>query len=187
MRQQQAGQHRHQRQRQDHRAGQGEDDRQRHRPEQLALDPFQGQDRQVDDHDDQFAEQGRLADLDGGVADHVELGLLRQVAVGEVADAVLDHDHRAVHDQAEVDGPQAQQAGGDAEAQHAGEGEEHRQRDGQRHDGRRPQVAQEEEQHGDDQQAALEQVAAHGVDDVVDQLGAVVDRLDLARRRAAPP
>ena len=44
---------------------------------------------------------------------------------------------------------------------------------------RRPQVAQEEEQHGDDQQAALEQVLADGVDDVVDQLGAVVDGLDL--------
>ena len=42
-----------------------------------------------------------------------------------------------------------------------------------------PQVAQEDEQHGDDQQAALEQVVADRVDDVVDQLGAVVDGLDL--------
>ena len=47
------------------------------------------------------------------------------------------------------------------------------------HDQPGPQVAQEEEQHRDDQQAALEQVAAHRVDDVVDQLGAVVDGLDL--------
>ncbi len=81
------------------------------------------------------------------------------IAVGNVADAVLDHDHRAIDDHAEVDGSQAQQAGRDAEAQHAGEGEQHRQRDGQGHDHRRPQVAQEQEQHRDDQQAALEQVA----------------------------
>ena len=55
------------------------------------------------------------------------------------------------------------------------------------HDQRRPQVAQEGEQHGDDQQAAFEQVLAHRVDDVVDQFGAVVDRLDLHVRRQASP
>ena len=71
-RQQQAGQHRHQRQRQDHRADQGEDHRQRHRPKQLAFDPFQRQDRQVDDHDDQFAEHRRLADFDRRVADDLQ-------------------------------------------------------------------------------------------------------------------
>ena len=51
---------------------------------------------------------------------------------------------------------------------------------------RRPQVAQEGEQHGDDQQPAFEQVLAHGVDDVVHQLGAVVDRrdFDVGRQRA---
>ena len=38
------------------------------------------------------------------------------------------------------------------------EGEQHRQRDRQRHDQRRPQVAQEREQDGDDQQPAFEQV-----------------------------
>ena len=35
--------------------------------------PSQGQDRQIDDHDDQFAEHRRLSHLDGGVADDVEL------------------------------------------------------------------------------------------------------------------
>ena len=35
--------------------------------------PFKRQDRQVDDHDDQFAEHRRLADLDGRVADDLEL------------------------------------------------------------------------------------------------------------------
>ena len=50
---------------------QREDDRERHRPEQLAFDALQREDRQVDDHDDEFAEHRRLADLDGRVADHV--------------------------------------------------------------------------------------------------------------------
>ncbi len=98
------------------------------------------------------------------------------VAVGDVPDAVLDHHHRAIDDHAEVDRPQAQQAGRDAEPQHAGEGEQHRQRNRQGDDHRRPQVAEEREQHGDDQQPALEQVVLHRVDDVVDQLGAVVHR-----------
>ena len=37
------------------------------------------------------------------------------------------------------------------------------------HDQPGPQVAEKGEQDGDDQQRALEQVAAHGVDDVIDQ------------------
>ena len=53
------------------------------------------------------------------------------------------------------------------------------------HDQARPQVAQEGEQDGDDQQPALEEVVADGVDDVVDQFGAVVDRCRRDVRRAA--
>ena len=101
--------------------------------------------------------------------------------------AVLDHHDRAIDDHAEVDRPQAEQAGRDAEPQHAGEGEQHRQRNGQRDDRARPQVAQEGEQDGDDEQPALEQVLAHRVDDVVDQFRAVVDRLEPARPAAASP
>ncbi len=101
-----------------------------------------------------------------------------------MAHHVLDHDHRAVHHQPEVEGSQAQQAGGDAEAEHAAEGEQQRQRDGQCHDGCRPQVAQEQKQHGDDQQAGFQQIGAHRVDDVRDQLGAVVDRDHLDGRLA---
>src|SRR3712207_8477778 len=48
----------------------------------------------------------------------------------------------------------------------------------------RPDLAQEEEQDGDDQQPALEQVLADGVEDVVDQLGPVVDRADLEDRKS---
>ena len=61
------------------------------------------------------------------------------------------------------------------------EGEQHRQRNRQGHDQRRPQIAQKREQHRDDQQAAFEQVLPHRVDDMIDQLGAVVDRRRPAR------
>ena len=100
----------------------------------------------------------------------------------EPPDRVLDHDHRGVDHQAEVDGTQGEEAGGDAEAQHAIEGDHHRQRDGQGDDHTGAQVAEEDEQDGDDQQAALEEVAAHRVDDVIHQFGAVVDHLDLDAR-----
>src|SRR5579885_584563 len=75
----------------------------------------------------------------------------------------------------EVDSPQAQEAGRDAELQHAGEREQHRQGDGQGDDGRRTQVAQEGEQDGDDQEAALEEVLANRVDDVIHEFRAVIN------------
>ena len=50
-----------------------------------------------------------------------------------------------------------------------------------------PQVAEEQEQNGDDQQAALEQVRPHGVDDVVHQFGAVVEHLHLDAGRQGLP
>ena len=71
---------------------------------------------------------------------------------------------RAVDDQAEVDRAQAHQAAGDAEVEHQVAGEEHRERDRQRDDQPGPEVAQEDQQDGDDQHAPLGQVAGHGAD-----------------------
>ncbi len=144
-------------QREQERPGQGEDDRQRHRPEHLPFDPLQGQDRQMDHRDDRHAEDDRLADFQRRVADDVE-GLLLRVGVRQVADAVLDDDDGAIDDQAEVDRPQAHQAASDAEVEHQVAGEEHRQRDRQRHDQSRSQIAQKHEQDCDDQDAPLRQV-----------------------------
>ena len=141
------------RERQHERAGQGEDHRQRHGPEQLALGALERQDRQVDDGDDQLAEHGRLADLDGGVADDVELGP-RSPFVGQPPHAVLDHDHARIDDQAEVDRAQAHQAGRDAGGQHDVGREQHRQGDRQGDDQAAAQVAQHGQQHDDHQHAA---------------------------------
>ena len=81
--------------------------------------------------------------------------------MGDVAHAVLHHHDGAIDHEAEVDGPQAEQAGGDAEPQHPREGKQHRKRDRQGDDACRPQVAQKGEKDDDDQQAALEQVVPH--------------------------
>ena len=107
--------------------------------------------------------------------------------ISEPADRVLDHDHGRIDHQAEVQRAEREQAGGDAEAQHAVESHEHRQRDRQGHDQARAQVAQEDEEDRDDHEAALEQVRAHRLDDVVHQLGTVIEhrRLDVSRKEGA--
>ena len=121
----------------------------------------------------------------GSVADDVDHVPPRFARDAIVAHAVFDHHDRAIDDHAEVDRAQAQQAGGDAELQHAAEGEQHRQRNRDGNDHRSAQVAEEGEQHGDHEQAAFEQVFLDGVDDVIDQFGAIVDRrdVDVGRQR----
>ena len=121
-----------------------EDDRLRHRAEHLPLDAGEREDRQVDDGDDELAEDRRAC---GPRARLRRRGASRSVAVeqapeavlllGEAADAVLDDDHRAVDDEPEVDRAEAHQVAADPALDHAGHGEEHRERDGQRGDERR--------------------------------------------------
>jgi hypothetical protein len=121
---QQADQHRHHGQRQHQRAEQREDHRQRHRPEQLPLHALQCQDGEIDDHDNQLTEHGRLPYLEDGVADDGGPARAGVGVVGQAAHDVFDQDDGAVHDQAEVEGAEAEQAGGDAEAEHPAEGEQ---------------------------------------------------------------
>ena len=74
----------------------------------------------------------------------------RLAGVRDAADAVLDHDHRAVDDQAEVDRPQAHQAGGDSRQRHQVSGKQHRQGNRQGHDNACPETSQRQKQHDDD-------------------------------------
>ena len=120
-----------------------------------------------------------LAHFDGGLSDDLQTTLAAVGVVRQMSDAVFDHDHRAIDNQAKVDGTQAEQAGSDAKAVHPGKGEQHRERNGQRHDRRRPQIAEKRKEHGDDQQSAFEQILPHRVNDKVNQLRAVIDGLDL--------
>ena len=91
-------------------------------------------------------------------------------------EAVLDDDHGAVDDDAEVDRAEAHQVGADPALHHAGDGEQHRQRDDAGGDERGADVAEHQEQHGDHQQRAFDQVLLDGLDGGLDQAGAVVDR-----------
>ena len=175
----QARQHRHQRQRQDHRADQGEDHRQGHRPEQLAFDPFERQDRQVDDHDDQLAEHRRLADFDGRVADDVDHRApadCRRAAMCRTQFSTITTELSTIMPKSMA--PRLSRLAAMPNRSMPAKANSIDSGIASGHDQRRPQIAQEGEQHGDDQQPPFEQVLAHRVDHVIDQLGAVVDGLD---------
>jgi hypothetical protein len=152
--------------RQDHRAQQRNHHGEGHRVEQLALDTGERKDRQVHDHDDQLAEQQRAPRLLRSREHFMKtLGARERPAVlglrmREAPHAVLHDHHRPVDDDAEVQRAQAHEVGADLLVHHAGEGEQHRQRNHQRGDQRRADVAQEQEQDRDDQQRAFEQVLA---------------------------
>ena len=63
----------------------------------------------------------------------------------EATDGVLDHHHRAVHDNAKVNRSETEQAGSDTGLKHQIAREEHRERNRQSHDESGPQVAEEKE------------------------------------------
>ncbi len=93
----------------------------------------------------------------------------------QATDSVLDHDHPAIHDQAEVNRAERKQVGGDAEVLHPDHGEQHGERNGAGDDQRAAHVAEQQEQHGDDQDAAFQQVALNRTDGLFNQFGAVID------------
>ena len=109
----------------------------------------------------------------------------RVLPLGQVAQAVLDNDHGAIHNETKVEGAQTHQVAAHPCPYHTDGRHQHGQRDGQGRNQRRPQVAQEEKQHGNDQEGAFSQVFLHGLDGGVDQLRAVQHRLDLDMRRQA--
>eukprot|EP01022_Parablepharisma_sp_SALTPOND_P027440 TRINITY_DN665_c0_g9_i1.p1 TRINITY_DN665_c0_g9~~TRINITY_DN665_c0_g9_i1.p1 ORF type:complete len:1867 (+),score=739.92 TRINITY_DN665_c0_g9_i1:18974-24574(+) len=167
--------------RQDHRAQQCRHHGEGHRGEHLPFHAGQRKHGQVDDHDDQLAEQQRPARFLCGREDFVEAFVARQRAamvllgMGQAPHAVFHDHHGAIDDDAEVQRSQAQQVGADLVGDHAGEGEQHRQRNHHGRDDGRADIAQEDEQHRNDQQRALDQVLLHRGDGTIHQHGAVVD------------
>ena len=102
---------------------------------------------------------------------------LAPLATAASGGAVLDDDHGAVDDEAEVDRAEAHQVSADVEAHHPAHGDQHGERDSERGDQRSPEVAEHEEQDDDDERGALEQALQHRVQRRVDEVGAVVDSL----------
>ena len=93
-------------------------DRERHRPEHPSFDAFEREDRQVHRDDDRHAKENRSPDLERRQPQHI-------LSVGGIAafktqsaHEILDHDHRGIDDQAEIERAKAHQIGGNAKAPH---------------------------------------------------------------------
>ena len=96
----------------------------------------------------------------------------------------LHHDDGGVDDQAEIDRADRQQIGGFAAQHQDDHGEEQRERDRRADDQRAAEVAEEYPLQQHDQEDPDHHVVQHGVGGDVDQVLAVVDPLDAARRAA---
>ena len=105
------------------------------------------------------------------------------VARRQFAEDVLHHDHGAVHDDAEIDGADGEQVGGNVPPVQADERKQQRERNGDRHNQRGPHAEQKNAQDHQHQQHAAQQVALHGLGGFLDQALAVVVRNHLHVRR----
>ena len=94
----------------------------------------------------------------------------------EAAQAILDDDHGAIDDQAEVQRSQAHQVGRYPVLHHAGDGHQHGNRDHGRRDQCRTDIAQQQEKNHDYQQGSLEEVLLDRGNTAIHQLGAVINR-----------
>jgi len=161
---------------------QSDDHGKRHRMEHFPFDAAQGEDRQVHDHDDQLAKNQRSPRLFGRRKHFSETFRAGQQApvmllrMGQTAQGVFDDHHRTVDDDAEVQRAETHQVGADLVAEHAGEGEQHRQRNHHCGNQRGADVAEEQEQNRDHQNRAFDEVLFHRGDGLVDQVRAVVHR-----------
>ena len=93
---------------------------------------------------------------------------------------------RRVYDQAKIDGAQTHQVRRNPEIAHSHNGEEHRERDGAAYDQTGSQLQEEEKENQDYQQSAFDQVRRGGVNGLIDERTAIVERVDLDSRRQGP-
>ena len=100
-------------------------------------------------------------------------------AQGEFAVDVLDHDHGAVDDDAEIDGADGKQIRGDVVRVKHDEGEEQRERNGEGDDDGGAEADQEENQDDQNQDHAAKQVGFDRVGGEVDELAAIVVGMNL--------
>ena len=173
-------QQRNQRQREDQGADERRRDRQRHRLEDPPFVTLQREDRNVRGNDDEHREQRRPPDLVGGVDD--DLAALRVAhalaPLGQPVHDVLDDDHGAVDDDAEVHRSETQQVRRHAHDLQAEERRQERQRDDDDDRQAGAQVRQEQVEHQRDQQRPFHEVAKDRGEGLVHQPRAVVERHD---------
>ena len=180
-------QHRNQGQGKNQRADQGEGHRLRHGVKQLSRRPAQRVNRQISGENDRDRiKDGAIHILGGRENDFVEVVLLpfpqRQFAVD-----VLDHHHGAVDDDAEIDGANGKQIGGNVVGVQHDEGKQQRQRNGERDNDGGAEADQKEDQHDQHQHHAAKQIGFNRVRGQVHQFAAIVkgNDLDVWRQDAA--
>src|SRR5262249_8268988 len=143
-------------------------------------------DGQVTGDDDGDGIEDGAVDILGRGDDHLVQLVTLAAADGEFAIDVLDHDHGAVDQDAEVDGADGKQVGGDGWEGEEGEGEEQGEGNGERGDDGGTGAGEEEDEHDHHQDHAAEQVVLDGVDGELYQVAAIVvgTDLDVARQLA---
>ena len=147
--------------------------------EHLALDTGERKDRDVDRRNDEYPEKRRANHLLGRTEyDFQALGDRHQIAAGltQASQAVLHDDHRAVDDQAKIERSQAHQVRTYAALHHAGDGHQHGDGDDRCGQQRRPDVAEKQEQHGNHQKGAFNEIGPYRYQGLVHQSRAVVYR-----------
>ncbi len=160
-----------------------------HRPEDVALDPGQREQRQEGRNDDRRGEEDRTRDVGGraedSVALHAEqrlvghmLGFRDRRRLRQAAEDRLHHDDGGIDDQAEIDRADRQQVRRFPAQHQDDDGEEQRERNGGADDQRAAQIAEEDPLQQHDQQYADHHVVQHGVGGELDQVAAIVDALD---------
>ena len=116
-------------------------------------------------------------------SDHLVQVVVLTFARAELAEDVLHHHQRSVDKNAEVDGTDGKQVGGDSARMQKDERKEQSQRNGQRNNDRGAQTHQESHQHNQDQGHAEQHVVFDGVDRELNQVAAVVVGTHLDVRR----
>ena len=123
--------HRDKRQRQNQRRTERQHDGQGDRREKLAFQPLQRQQRQEYQRDDCKARSDRLGHFDSGDEHVVDFAVCRVFGIGKPLYNILDHDHRAIDEDADGDRKpaQAHEIGAEANRSHEDEGQQdgHRQ------------------------------------------------------------
>ncbi len=165
----------------------GAEERKGHGPghgmEQASLDPLQSEDWQVGGNDDRDGVEDRPLDFVRRFADALHRRLIVGAAMAHVADDVLHHDHRAVHNHPEIQRAKGEQVCGNALQLETGRGEQQRKRDRQCDDQCSANISKKQKENDHDQNDAFRKVVQHGMRGVVDQVAAINKRNYLYTRR----
>src|SRR5262249_22312500 len=130
---------------------QGEGDGPSHGAKQAAFDPLQRENRKIgNDDDDAGEEHWFLYFVSGSRDDFTERSLV--ISEGSMAQDVLDHDHGAIDDHAEIESSQREEIRGDVPEIKKNRGEEQRKGDGDGDDEGAADVAEKQKQDEGDKQ-----------------------------------